>query len=224
MDSSIIMKISTLALLTSKSYFGVFSAVILSTLVLTACQQQPESEDTISAEAQNAVVATSTDNVKNTESNTQANVDTNIEAETADEVIDESAEQNTRLTRLQNSTGSDGLTPNAQTATPLLEHTIKSKQITDVSYRSTAGDALSVVFETSAAGTLDAIVTMPNKHKMTLSAPEGQGNNPTYRSADGSIQLVSHGGGSTIDLMQNGKLTSYKVVSAEAEVVTKPQP
>ena len=60
------------------------------------------------------------------------------------------------------------------------------------------------------------------KPKMTLSAPEGQGNNPTYRSKDGSTELVSHGGGSAIDLMQKGKLTSFDATSAEAEVITQP--
>ena len=56
---------------------------------------------------------------------------------------------------------------------------------------------------------------------MTLSAPEGQGNNPTYRSSDGSIELVSHAGGGTIDLVQNNKITSFDAVSAEAEVITE---
>lgn len=81
---------------------------------------------------------------------------------------------------------------------------------------------MSVVFETSATGVLNAIVTLPNKPKMTLSALEGQGNNPTYRSKDGSTELVSHGGGSAIDLMQKGKLTSFDATSAEAEVITQP--
>ncbi|WP_350571896.1 hypothetical protein, partial [Pseudomonas sp. H26/SER47-MNA-CIBAN-0231] len=77
------------------------------------------------------------------------------------------------------------------------------------------GENLSVVFETSAAGVLNAIVTLPSKPKITLSAPEGQGNNPTYRSSDGSIQLVSHAGGGSIDFIRNNKVTSFDAVSAE---------
>ncbi len=56
---------------------------------------------------------------------------------------------------------------------------------------------------------------------MTLSAPEGQGNKPTYRSSAGSIQLVSHGGGSSIDLIQNNKTTSFEAISVEAEVISE---
>ena len=108
---------------------------------------------------------------------------------------------------------------NAVTASP--EQAIKGAQITDVLYKNAAGDTLSVVFETSASGLLNAIVTLPNQPKMTLSAPEGQGNNPTYRSADGSIQLVSHAGGGTINLIQNNKVTSFDAVSADAEVITE---
>ena len=104
---------------------------------------------------------------------------------------------------------------------PNPEQAIKGAQITDVRYKSAAGDTLSVVFETSAAGLLNAIVTRPNQPKLTLSAPEGQGNNPTYRSADGSTQLVSHAGGSTIDFIQNDTVTSFDALSAEAEVITE---
>lgn len=102
------------------------------------------------------------------------------------------------------------------------EQPIAETQITDVKYRSAAGLILTVVFETSATGVLNAIVSLPNTPKMTLSAPEGQGNNPTYRSTDGSIELISHGGGSTIDVMQNNKVTSFDAISADAAVVTNP--
>jgi len=119
----------------------------------------------------------------------------------------------------QNLEGTAPATNNA--AAPNPEQAIKGAQITDVRYKNDAGDSLSVVFETSAAGLLNAIVTRPNRPKITLSAPEGQGNNPTYRSADGSIQLVSHAGGGTIDFIQNDTITSFDAISAEAEVITE---
>ena len=104
---------------------------------------------------------------------------------------------------------------------PNPEQAIKCAQITDVNYRSASGETIFVIYETSEKGVLNAIVTLPNKPKMTLSAPEGQGNNPTYRSNDGSIQLVSHGGGSSIDLIQNNKTTSFEAISVEAEVISE---
>lgn len=105
--------------------------------------------------------------------------------------------------------------------TPNPEQAIKGAQITDVRYISAAGESLSVTFETSAAGVLNAIVTLPNNSTMTLSAPEGQGNNPTYRSSDGDVQLVSHAGGGSIDLIKNDKVKSFEAISADAEVVTE---
>lgn len=181
----------------------------LSSLALSACQKEPEAEPV--AEAQVQIVP----------------ITAPIEQPT---VADEANEQNqtsttekdVELKSLENNIGAAGVTPNAETTSPSPEQAIKGTQITDVTYRSAAGENLSVVFETSATGILNAIVTLPNKQKMTLSAPEGQGNNPTYRSKDGNIELISHGGGSSMDLMQNGKLTSYEATSAEAEVVTQP--
>ena len=110
---------------------------------------------------------------------------------------------------------------NSAAIAPNPEQAIKGAQITDVNYRSATGETLFVIFETSEKGVLNAIVTLPGKPKMTLSAPEGQGNNPTYRSNDGNIQLVSHGGGSSIDLIQNNKTTSFEAISVEAEVISE---
>ncbi|MDN5561672.1 MAG: hypothetical protein L0G45_08815, partial [Psychrobacter sp.] len=131
------------------------------------------------------------------------------------------SEQDVSLTELENDLGATDSTANNTAPAPNPEQAIKGAQITDVRYKNAAGESLLVVFETSAAGVLNAIVSLPNKPKMTLSAPEGQGNNPTYRSSDGSIQLVSHAGGGTIDLVQNNKITSFDAVSAEAEVITE---
>ena len=95
----------------------------------------------------------------------------------------------------------------------------KEKQITDVEYRSEAGDTLKVTFQTSATSELQANVLLPSGKRVLLTAPPAQGNNPTYRSQDGSIELVSHSGGGSIDLVQNGKITNFDATSAEAEVV-----
>lgn len=200
------MKTNITQISKSKLYFRLLPTIILylgSMLTLSACQKEPEPADTT---VQTTPVATSV------ASDAQiAEVELNNNNAEVEREID--------LTELESI---DAATSSTQAPAPSPEQAIKGKQITDVEYRSASGASLLVVFETSAAGVLNAIVTLPNKTKMTLSAPEGQGNNPTYRSKDGSIELISHGGGGNIDLMQKGQLTSFEAVSVEAEVVTQP--
>ena len=213
MDSRIIMKIDALTIAKSKPYFQAISAIFLSLSLLSACQKTPEPEtdnETISEAA-----------VQTTPVTSNINVDTT--ADNGDDIANSevSSEQDVSLTELENDLGATDSVANNTAPAPNPEQAIKGAQITDVRYKNAAGESLSVVFETSAAGVLNAIVSLPNKPKMTLSAPEGQGNNPTYRSSDGSIELVSHAGGGTIDLVQNNKITSFDAVSAEAEVITE---
>lgn len=209
MDSYLIMKTYFFTFIKSKPYFQAAAAVFLSTLLLSACQKTPEPE---------------TANETTTEAATQTTpVTSNINAST---VADEEASTTTpepdiSLKELEGNLGTTDTSINNPAPAPNPEQAIKGAQITDVRYKSAAGESLSVIFETSAAGMLNAIVTLPNKPKMTLSAPEGQGNNPTYRSSDGQIQLVSHAGGGTIDFIQNNKMTSFDAVSADAEVITE---
>ena len=182
-------------------------AIILSLsgiMSLSACQKEPES-----TEAQDDVIVQSTP------------VATSIisDEQTAEvEVIEKASVDIEPEVGIKDDSSAIGAGTNVETVDP--QQALKGTQITDVQYRSDSGSMMSVVFETSATGVLNAIVTLPNKPKMTLSAPEGQGNNPTYRSKDGSIELVSHGGGGSIDLMQDNKVTKYQAISADAEVVT----
>ena len=209
MDSYLIMKTYFFTFIKSKPYFQAAAAVFLSTLLLSACQKTPEPE---------------TANETTTEAATQTTpVTSNINASTVadEEVSTTTPEPDISLKELEGNLGTTDTSINNPAPAPNPEQAIKGAQITDVRYKSAAGESLSVTFETSAAGMLNAIVTLPNKPKMTLSAPEGQGNNPTYRSSDGQIQLVSHAGGGTIDFIQNNKMTSFDAVSADAEVITE---
>lgn len=207
MDSHLIMKTFSSTFVKSKPYFQAVSAIFLSLSLLSACQKAPEPE---------------TANEAAPEATTQTTpVTSNINAPI---VADEEAnitEQEISATELENSLSTTDNSIINPAPAPNPEQTIKGAQITDVKYRSAAGESLSVIFETSAAGMLNAIVTLPNKPKITLSAPEGQGNNPTYRSSDGSMQLVSHAGGGTVDFIQNNKMTSFDAISADAEVITE---
>ncbi|WP_227681366.1 hypothetical protein [Psychrobacter alimentarius] len=210
----IIMKIHASNTSKLKRYYQIVPAVFLSALILTACQKTPEPE---------AVDETP---VETTDQTTPVTTNINVADPNDDNANEDTAssadpERDVSLTQLEdNLEATDASSMSANTAASP-EQAIKGAQITDVRYKSAAGESLSVVFETSAAGLLNAIVTLPNKPKMILTAPEGQGNNPTYRSSDGNIQLVSHAGGGTIDLIQNNKITSFDAVSADAEVVAE---
>ena len=212
MDSHIIMKIDALTVVKTKPYFQAISAIFLSISLLSACQKTPESETDYEMPSEVAVQSAPVTSNINTPTVTDEAGNT---AETT------SPEQDVNLTEIENDLDATNLAANNTAPTLNPEQAIKGAQITDVRYKNAAGESLSVVFETSAAGVLNAIVTLPNKSKMTLSAPEGQGNNPTYRSSDGSIQLVSHAGGGSIDFIKNNKVTSFDAVSAEAEVITE---
>lgn len=205
------MKTDIFTLVKSKPYFKAISITLLGLSLLSACQKTPESE---TAEETAADTTTQT-----------TPVSSNINApKIADENTAKPAntlKQDTSLNESENELSAADTSTNSAAIMPNPEQAIKGAQITDVNYRSASGETLFVIFETSEKGVLNAIVTLPNKPKMTLSAPEGQGNNPTYRSNDGSIQLVSHGGGSSIDLIQNNKTTSFEAISVEAEVITE---
>ena len=205
------MKTDIFTLVKSKPYFKAISITLLGLSLLSACQKTPESEtaeetaaDTIT---QTTPVSSNINAPKIADENTAKPADT--------------LEQDTSLNESENELSAADTSTNSAAIMPNPEQAIKGAQITDVNYRSASGETLFVIFETSEKGVLNAIVNLPNKPKMTLSAPEGQGNNPTYRSSDGSIQLVSHGGGSSIDLIQNNKTTSFEAISVEAEVITE---
>ena len=193
----------------TKTHWQIFVALLFSASLLSGCQKEPEAP--IETDLQNTA---STPLAENTVEAVIENNEPPVQTEVNPADIQDNREEISASATMNN--------PSSETATIDPEQAVAGTQITDVRYKSATGEDLSVVFETSATGILNAILTLPNQPKMTLSAPEGQGNNPTYRSADGNIELVSHGGGSTIDLLQNGQLTSFEAMSADAEVVTQP--
>lgn len=202
-----------------KRYHQAVPAALFSLLLLTGCQKTPKPETANDTQADTEVQSTPA--TTNTVVNTPADDDANLDNDAAQSTVNSAHDIN--LTQLESDLGDPAIISNNTHTppTPNPEQAIKGAQITDVRYKSATGDSLSVTYETSAAGVLNAIVTLPNQPKMILSAPEGQGNNPTYRSTDGSVQLVSHAGGGSIDLIENNNITSFDAISAEAEVITE---
>lgn len=94
-------------------------------------------------------------------------------------------------------------------------------QVTDVEYKDSQNRSIHVTFKTSATSTLQADLRLPTGERVLLTAPTAQGNNPTYRSSDGSIELVTHGGGARVDLFYNNKRTKFEAVETDAEVIKK---
>lgn len=205
------MKTDIFTLVKSKPFFKAISITFLSLSLLSACQKTPEPE-TVNENSADTTTQT-------TPVSSNINAPKVTDEDTAKSAVNTEADMS--LSELENELGAADTSGNSAAIAPNPEQAIKGAQITDVNYRSASGETLFVIFETSEKGVLNAIVTLPNKPKMTLSAPEGQGNNPTYRSNDGNIQLVSHGGGSSIDLIQNNKTTSFEAISVEAEVITE---
>ncbi|WP_201583692.1 hypothetical protein [Psychrobacter sp. HII-4] len=206
-----------LSFLNANTYCLSAPAIFLSVFLLTACQETPEPEESAETSSETSTQTTPV----TTNINVNEAADDNIENAQNPSQTEANSEHDVSLTELEQDLGGTVAAPSNTATSPNPEQAIKGAQITDVRYKSEAGDTLSVVFETSASGLLNAIVTRPNQPKLTLSAPEGQGNNPTYRSADGSIQLVSHAGGGSIDLIKNDKVKSFEAISADAEVVTE---
>lgn len=183
------------------------TALLVSTLALSACNKADNSEPPAEPEtaakttsAQEVPVMTPTEPaVTPVEDNTVTN-DTEAAMPANDEQLND---------------------PSSQVAPPTADPDVAiiGTQISNVDYKNDNGQTLKVVYETSVSGELNATTTLPSGKKVKLTATAGQGNNPTYTSADGSIDLVSHAGGGSVDLIQNSQPMSFNAVSAEAEVI-----
>jgi len=185
-------------------------AVVVSLCLLTACQKKPEA----SAEAD--VVAPVATTVATEENGVAKPNDKASEKSASDQTSSDTTKPSD-----QKQIAQDTVLENEDDTVAEAPPSLAGAQVTDVHYKSDDGSTMSVVFETSRDGILNAIVSFPNQPKITLTAPEGQGNNPTYRSKDGKLELVSHEGGSSIDLIDEGDIKSFVALSADAAVVTQ---
>ena len=195
-----------------------FATLLLSICTLSACQKQ-DNADTQADEIQVTKITPPAEAATSSQTDTQT--DATAELAKQDETEQQLGEQTSEQAGDVEVMSNNDLPATAETTQNQLiaDDMAKEKQITDVEYRSESGDTLKVTFQTSATSELQANVLLPSGKRVLLTAPPAQGNNPTYRSQDGSIELVSHSGGGSIDLLQNGKITNFDATSAEAEVV-----
>lgn len=199
-------------------------ALLLGGLVgLTACQPSSDSQDEVNkqaAEASNAVETSSITGLDNDPNNAQSV--TVIEGQTAENTTELSEVDPMQASELQESAQTEPSSSSLETSSSKEVPPASEIQVTDVEYQDSKGRSIHVTFQTSATATLQADLRLPSGKRVLLTAPTGQGNNPTYRSTDGSIELVTHGGGSSIDLFYENQRSKFDAVNTESEIL-KPQ-
>ncbi|WP_019671690.1 hypothetical protein [Psychrobacter lutiphocae] len=219
--------------------------ILTGSLLLTACQKTDKDptnthtqENThTKTDAQSQTLANNTsdtqaspDGIANADSDTQAASElfamsdtTNMEADSATGTVSSALDpyhidSNANVNKNSNAAIQSYQTPSTSlnTATPSLA---PETQITEVEYQDKQGHSMYITFLTSATSELRANLRLPSGKVIVLTAPAAQGNNPTYRSVDGSIELVTHQGGSSIDLLFEGQATTLDAISTDTAVV-----
>lgn len=212
---------------------AVASSCLVIILLASGCQkadepQQPEAGDSNIAVVDNTAVGNATEGVNDTQATAAqqvAVVETDSAANSTDtpplseSVVDSDDAADPNVTDTAVAATNNAQTPNTPVPGPDPEVAVIGTQISNVTYKNSAGKTLEVIYKTSPKGELTALVTLPSGKKATLTAPEGQGNNPTYRSTNGKLELVSHQGGGSVDLIDSGNSTKYTAVNAAAEVI-----
>lgn len=200
------------------------SALLLGGLVgLTACQPSSDTQDEANSQATEASgsaeisepAGLSNDNDK-TESVTV------IEEQVPEAEADLHKTDPMQPSELEESVQTEPSSSSLETSNSKDVPPASEIQVTDVEYQDSKGRSIHVTFQTSATATLQADLRLPSGKRVLLTAPTGQGNNPTYRSTDGSIELVTHGGGSSIDLFYENQRAKFDAVNTESEIL-KPQ-
>ena len=194
-------------------------------LGLTACQQPSDNQDKANSEAAEATnSAQISDPTALDKDSNEAQPVEGVEEEVLEVETDSNKTDSTQPSQIKEPTETENSASNEDTesATKKDMPPASEIQVTDVEYQDSEGRSIHVTFQTSATATLQASLRLPSGKRILLTAPTGQGNNPTYRSTDGSIELVTHGGGSSMDLFYENQRAEFDAVKTDSEIL-KPQ-
>ncbi|HJH09391.1 MAG TPA: hypothetical protein K8V12_05975 [Psychrobacter pasteurii] len=194
-------------------------------LGLTACQQPSDNQDKANSEAAEATnSAQMSDPTSLDKDSNEAQPVERLEEEILEVETDSNKTDSTQPSQIKEPTETENSASNEDTESTTTKNTPPASeiQVTDVEYQDSEGRSIHVTFQTSATATLQASLRLPSGKRILLTAPTGQGNNPTYRSTDGSIELVTHGGGSSMDLFYENQRAEFDAVKTDSEIL-KPQ-
>lgn len=194
-------------------------------LGLTACQQPSDNQDKANSEAAEAAnSAQMSDPTALDKDSNEAQPVERLEEEILEVETDSNKTDSTQPSQIKEPTETENSASNKDTESATTKDMPPASeiQVTDVEYQDSEGRSIHVTFQTSATATLQASLRLPSGKRILLTAPTGQGNNPTYRSTDGSIELVTHGGGSSMDLFYENQRAEFDAVKTDSEIL-KPQ-
>lgn len=194
-------------------------------LGLNACQQPSDNQDKANSEAAEATnSAQMSDPTALDKDSNEAQPVEGLEEEVLEVETDSNKTDSTQPSQIKEPTETENSASNEDTESATTKNTPPASeiQVTDVEYQDSEGRSIHVTFQTSATATLQASLRLPSGKRILLTAPTGQGNNPTYRSTDGSIELVTHGGGSSMDLFYENQRAEFDAVKTDSEIL-KPQ-
>lgn len=191
-------------------------------LGLTACQQPSDNQDKANSEAAEATnSAQISDLTALDKDSNEAQPVEGLEEEVLEVETDSNKTDSTQPSQIKEPTETENSASNEDTESAAKKNMPPASeiQVTDVEYQDSEGRSIHVTFQTSATATLQASLRLPSGKRILLTAPTGQGNNPTYRSTDGSIELVTHGGGSSMDLFYENQRAEFDAVKTDSEIL-----
>lgn len=204
----------------------ILSGLLLGGLLgLTACQQPSDNQDKANSETAEATnSAQMSDPTALDKDSNEAQPVEGLEEEILEVETDSNKTDSTQPSQVKEPAETENSASNKDTESATTKDMPPASeiQVTDVEYQDSEGRSIHVTFQTSATATLQASLRLPSGKRILLTAPTGQGNNPTYRSTDGSIELVTHGGGSSMDLFYENQRAEFDAVKTDSEIL-KPQ-